>query len=89
MPMCDSRRSRPGPGQICRSASWSLPGLRHDVRVGQVHPREDDPAARAVSVYLGALGGASPEWPFAYDAAAAAIRRHLTEIAVFRLTPER
>jgi hypothetical protein len=50
---------------------------------------EDDAAAQAVSVYLGALGRASPEWPFAYDAPAATIRQHLTEIAVFRLTPER
>jgi hypothetical protein len=50
---------------------------------------EDDAAARAVSAYLGALGRASPEWPFPFDAPASTIREHLDEIAVFHLTQER
>jgi deazaflavin-dependent oxidoreductase (nitroreductase family) len=49
---------------------------------------EDDDAAGAVAAYLGALGRASTEWPFPSDAAASTIRKHLSEIAVFRLTPE-
>jgi RimJ/RimL family protein N-acetyltransferase len=49
---------------------------------------EDDAAAQAVAAYLGALGRASSEWPFPGDAPAITIRRHLNEIAVFRLTPQ-
>jgi deazaflavin-dependent oxidoreductase (nitroreductase family) len=49
---------------------------------------EDDDAAGAVAAYLGALGRASTEWPFPSDAAASTIRKHLGEIAVFRLTQE-
>jgi len=49
---------------------------------------EDDDAAQAVAAYLGALGRTSPEWPFPGDAPAATIRRHLDQIAVFRLSPE-
>lgn len=49
---------------------------------------EDDDAAQAVAAYLGALGRPSTMWPFPSDAPAAVIREHLTEIAVFRLTPE-
>ncbi|HEY1668334.1 MAG TPA: hypothetical protein VGG54_21805 [Trebonia sp.] len=49
---------------------------------------EDYGAAGAVAAYLGALGRTSPEWPFPGDAPASTIRKHLNEIAVFRLTPE-
>jgi hypothetical protein len=49
---------------------------------------EDDDAAGAVAAYLGALGRTSPEWPFPGDAPASTIRKHLNEIAVFRLTQE-
>jgi hypothetical protein len=48
---------------------------------------EDDAAAQAVAAYLGALGRASTMWPFPSDSPAATIREHLSEIAVFRLTP--
>ncbi|MGH3169785.1 MAG: hypothetical protein ACRDN0_28375 [Trebonia sp.] len=50
---------------------------------------EDDDAAEAVGAYLAALGRPSPEWPFPSDAPAATIRKHLGEIAVFRLTSSR
>ena len=49
---------------------------------------EDEDAAGAVAAYLGALGRASAEWPFPSDAPASTIKMHLSEIAVFRLTPE-
>ena len=49
---------------------------------------EDDEAAQAVAVYLGALGRTSPEWPFPGGAPAAVIRQHLEQIAVFRLAPK-
>jgi hypothetical protein len=48
---------------------------------------EDDEAAVAVATYLGALGRPSTMWPFPSDAPAAEIRRHVGEIAVFRLDP--
>lgn len=48
---------------------------------------EDDKAAVAVHTYLSRLGRPSPEWPFPTGAPASEIAEHLTQVAVFRLTP--
>src|ERR1700678_477421 len=48
---------------------------------------EDDGAAEVVSTYLRALGRPSTMWPFPSDAPVSEIRKHLSDIAVFRLGP--
>ena len=50
---------------------------------------ETPEAAEAVAAYLGSLQRRSPSsaWPFPRDAPAGQVRQHLSEIAVFQLTP--
>jgi hypothetical protein len=57
---------------------------RHDATLA-----ETPEAAEAVAAYLGGLQRRSPSsaWPFPRDAPAEQIREHLSEIAVFKLTP--
>jgi hypothetical protein len=48
---------------------------------------EDDGAAEVVATYMRALGQPRAMWPFPSDAPVGEIRRHVREIAVFRLGP--
>ena len=84
--LCAPNRRRDWVRNLLKSGWCTLEG---DDPAGQAAAlAEDDDAAEAVAAYLGALGRTSQEWPFPGGAPATTIRRHLPEIAVFRLSPK-
>jgi hypothetical protein len=84
--LCAPNRRRDWVRNLLKSGWCTIEG--DDPARQSVTLTEDDDAAEAVAAYLAALGRPSTEWPFPSDAPASTIRRHLDQIAVFRLTPK-
>jgi deazaflavin-dependent oxidoreductase (nitroreductase family) len=83
--LCGPNRQRDWVRNLLAAGWCTVEGdepARHDATV-----IESPEAAEVVAGYLGSLGRPSTMWPFPSDAPVAEIREHLTEIAVFRLSP--